>query len=100
MKEFSFKGDHHIYILGEGRLINLTAAEGHPSAVMSLSFCGQALACEYLVKKQSELTTKVITLPKEIDDYISLLQLEADGVSIDVLSDEQKNYLSSWESGT
>lgn len=102
-------GAKKIYILADGRLVNLAAAEGHPSEVMSLSFCGQALACEYLVKKSEErgvgsgagiLKPGVHTLPDEIDDYISALQLETMGVEIDKLTPEQKKYLASWENGT
>ncbi len=100
------EGFKKIYILADGRLVNLAAAEGHPSEVMSLSFCGQALACEYLVKKsgkghdKSEGAGSVHTLPAEIDDYISALQLKAMNVEIDQLTEEQKKYLTGWESGT
>jgi adenosylhomocysteinase len=93
-------GDKKIYILGEGRLINLAAAEGHPSDVMSLSFCGQVLACEYLVKNKGKLKAEVYQLPEEIDEYISELQLATMGVEIDELTPEQKKYLESWEEGT
>lgn len=89
-----------IYLVGEGRLANLAAAEGHPSEVMSLSFCGQALACEYLVKNKGQLEAKLYTLPPEIDDHISGLQLEAMGLKIDELSPEQIKYLNSWQEGT
>jgi len=89
-----------IYVAGEGRLVNLAAAEGHPSTVMSLSFCGQSLAVEYLIKNKGKLPIKVITLPKEIDEKISWLQLEAMNIKIDKLTEEQKKYLESWEEGT
>ena len=89
-----------IFVLGEGRLINLAAAEGHPSAVMSTSFCGQALACEYLVKNKGKLGVQVIQLPAEIDDMISRLQLADIGVSFDEMTAEQKKYMSSWQEGT
>jgi adenosylhomocysteinase len=89
-----------IFVAGEGRLVNLASAEGHPSEVMSLSFCGQALACEYLVKNKGQMKNEVITLPAEIDDYISRLQLTAMDCSIDSLTEEQKKYLSSWQEGT
>jgi len=89
-----------IFICGEGRLVNLAAAEGHPSEVMSTSFCGQALAVEYCVKNKSNLPVKVIQLPKEIDDNIAGLQLEAMNINIDELTEEQKKYLSSWQEGT
>jgi adenosylhomocysteinase len=81
-------------------LVNLASAEGHPSEVMSLSFCGQALACEYLVKNKGKMKNDVITLPPEIDDFISGLQLEAMGVAIDTLTPEQVKYLASWQEGT
>lgn len=100
MDQFSFEGGHHVYILGEGRLINLAAAEGHPSEVMSLSFCGQALACEYLVKHHKELGAGVHVLPEEVDQDISALQLEAMGLQIDTLTPEQADYLSRWDVGT
>ena len=104
MKEYTLSaktaGTKKIFVLADGRLVNLAAAEGHPSEVMSLSFCGQALACEYLVKNKRELKAGVHTLPEEIDDYISALQLKAMGVEIDALTEEQKKYLASWESGT
>jgi len=89
-----------LFLLGEGRLINLAAAEGHPSAVMSTSFCGQALACEYLAKNKGKLDIDAIELPGEIDDDIAGLQLEAMKINIDKLTDEQIKYLNSWEEGT
>ncbi|MDD3861747.1 MAG: adenosylhomocysteinase [Candidatus Gracilibacteria bacterium] len=100
MDEFVMANGKRVYILGEGRLINLAAAEGHPSEVMSLSFCGQAKACEYLVKNKGKLAPTVHTLPEEIDTYISGLQLKAMGIEIDKLTPAQQKYLSSWESGT
>ncbi len=100
LEECTLKNGKKVYVGGEGRLINLVAAEGHPSTVMSTSFCGQALAVEYLVKNKGNLSPKVITLPEQIDDEISTLQLEALGVKIDELTPEQKKYLSSWEEGT
>ncbi len=99
MEEYMI-GKRRIYVLGEGRLINLAAAEGHPSDVMSLSFCGQALACEYLVKNQGQLANGVHNLPEKIDTYISELQLKSMNVKIDKLTPEQKKYLASWEVGT
>ncbi|MFH1520184.1 MAG: adenosylhomocysteinase [Candidatus Micrarchaeota archaeon] len=89
-----------IYLCAEGRLVNLGAAEGHPSEVMSTSFCGQALACEFLVKNKGNLKPSVITLPEEVDEEIARLQLESMGVEIDVLTEEQKKYLASWQEGT
>ncbi len=89
-----------IFVLGEGRLVNLAAAEGHPSEVMSTSFCGQALACEYGVQNRGKMENKVLQLPVELDDDISGLQLTAMGIEIDELTQEQKDYLDSWEEGT
>jgi adenosylhomocysteinase len=89
-----------IFVCGEGRLVNLAAAEGHPSEVMSTSFCGQALAVEYCVKNKGKLPVSVIQLPEEIDDGIAGLQLAAMGIHIDDLTPEQIKYLGSWEEGT
>lgn len=89
-----------ILVAAEGRLVNLGAAEGHPSDVMSTSFCGQALACEYLAKNKGKLTPKVIQLPEKIDDDIAKLQLEAMGVKIDTLTSAQEKYMNSWQEGT
>lgn len=103
MEEFIIEKDGNekrIYLLGEGRLVNLAAAEGHPSDVMSLSFCGQALACKYLAENKDSLTSKVYQLPEAIDTYISTLQLNAMGIEIDELTPEQIKYLESWEEGT
>jgi adenosylhomocysteinase len=100
VEEFTLNNENKIIILAQGRLVNLAIAEGHPSEVMSTSFCGQALACEYLAKNKGKLKPKVIKLPKEIDNTISQLQLEALNVKIDSLSKEQIKYLESWEEGT
>jgi adenosylhomocysteinase len=89
-----------IFLCGEGRLVNLAAAEGHPSEVMSTSFCGQALACEYLAKNRGKLKNEVIVLPDEIDDNIAKLQLDAMGIAIDKLTPDQIKYLNSWQEGT
>ncbi len=89
-----------IFLCGEGRLVNLTSAEGHPPEVMATSFCGQALAVEYAVKNKGTMENKVILLPEEIDNHIAELQLEALGVEIDELTPEQIKYLESWEEGT
>jgi len=99
LDEYTLNGKK-IYVAAEGRLVNLAAAEGHPSTVMSLSFCGQSLAVEYLIKNKGKLEKKVITLPKEIDEKISWLQLEAMNIKIDKLTEEQKKYLESWQEGT
>ncbi len=89
-----------IYLCGEGRLVNLACAEGHPSMVMSLSFCDQALGVEWGVRNREALEPKVYKLPQEIDQTVARLQLEAMEVSIDELTPEQKEYLSSWQTGT
>ncbi len=99
MDEFVVSGKK-IFLCGEGRLINLAAAEGHPSEVMSTSFCGQALACEFLVKNKGKLKPEVILLPEEIDNKIAELQLEAMDIKIDTLTPEQIEYLNSWQEGT
>jgi adenosylhomocysteinase len=99
MEEYILDGKK-LFILGEGRLVNLAAAEGHPSEVMSTSFCGQALACEFGVKNKGKMDVKVLQLPPELDDEIAALQLKAMGVNIDTLTREQEKYLNSWEEGT
>lgn len=93
-------GGKKLYVCAEGRLVNLAAAEGHPSEVMATSFAGQSLACAYLVKNRGKLPPKVITLPAEIDDEIARLQLDAMGIRIDALTPEQEKYLHSWQEGT
>ena len=98
LDEYVLGSGKKIYLCGEGRLVNLAAAEGHPSEVMSLSFCGQALAAEYGAKKN--LGAGLHTLPEEIDRKIAALQLKAMDIKIDSLTSEQKKYLSSWEHGT
>ncbi|MCI0504232.1 adenosylhomocysteinase [Candidatus Micrarchaeota archaeon] len=99
LEEYDVNGKK-VFLCGEGRLINLAAAEGHPSEVMATSFAGQSLACEYLVKNKGKLKPGVLTLPSAIDDRIAELQLEAMGVRKDVLTKEQEKYLHSWEEGT
>lgn len=89
-----------ILVLGEGRLINLAAAEGHPSAVMDMSFANQALASEYLVKNQDNLDNKLQTLALEVDQEVAKLKLDSMGVSIDSLSSEMQEYMNSWKIGT
>lgn len=100
LDEYLLSSKKVIYVAGEGRLVNLASAEGHPSEVMSLSFCGQTLACEYLVKNKGKLEPGVHTLPGEIDDLISNLQLQSMELQIDKLTEEQKKYLASWQEGT
>ncbi|MBL8162384.1 MAG: adenosylhomocysteinase [Anaerolineae bacterium] len=93
-------GNKSLYLLGEGRLINLAAAEGHPASVMDMSFANQALGAEYMAKNASAMQPQVYTIPAEIDREIARLKLEAMGVKIDVLTPEQEAYLSQWEEGT
>jgi len=87
-------------LLGEGRLINLAAAEGHPASVMDMSFANQALSAEFIKKNSSKLENKVYKVPQKIDEQIADLKLKAMGVTIDKLTREQKRYLASWEIGT
>lgn len=100
VEEFTLKSGRRIYLLGEGRLINLAAAEGHPSAVMDMSFANQALSVEYLFKNAKRLDNMVYRVPEEIDREIARLKLKALGINIDRLTPEQKKYLKSWQMGT
>jgi adenosylhomocysteinase len=100
VEEFTMPDGRRIILLGEGRLINLAAAEGHPSSVMDMSFANQALAAEYLTTHGKGLSKAVHKVPAELDDRIALLKLEAMGIGVDTLTPEQRNYLSSWEMGT
>ena len=100
VEEFTLKNKRRIYILGDGRLINLAAAEGHPSSVMDMSFANQALCAEFVVKNHKKLQNEVYSVPAEIDRKIALLKLRAMGIKIDMLTAKQKNYLESWEMGT
>ena len=100
VEEYTLKNGKRIFLLGQGRIINLVAAEGHPSDVMDMSFAGHALCCEYLVKNYKKLKPDVYNVPKEIDDKISKLKLETMGVKIDTLTEEQEKYLSDWKEGT
>ena len=100
VEEFTMKNNKRVYVLGEGRLINLAAAEGHPSSVMDMSFANQALSAEYMMKNAKTLKVGVYKVPDKIDAMIAKLKLESMGIKIDKLTPEQKNYLSSWEVGT
>jgi adenosylhomocysteinase len=100
VEEFTLTSGKKINVLGEGRLINLAAAEGHPSSVMDMSFANQALCSEYLVREAKNLKKTVYTVPEEIDREIARLKLAAMGIKIDTLTAEQKKYLASWEMGT
>jgi adenosylhomocysteinase len=100
VEEYTLKDGRCLFLLGEGRLINLAAAEGHPASVMDMSFADQALCMEYLVKNRGKLEIKVHNVPEEIDKEVARLKLKAMGVVIDTLTAEQRKYLSSWEEGT
>jgi adenosylhomocysteinase len=101
VEEYRLKQNgNRIIVLGEGRLINLAAAEGHPASVMDMSFANQALSCEYLVKNQGKLAPGLHLLPEEVDMEIAGLKLEAMGIKIDSLTSEQIEYMNSWETGT
>jgi adenosylhomocysteinase len=97
--EYALHDGRKLHLLAEGRLVNLAAAEGHPSEVMDMSFANQALSSEYLVKNRG-LETRVYRVPKEIDELVAGLKLKAINVKIDVLTDEQKKYLATWDAGT
>jgi adenosylhomocysteinase len=100
VEEYSLKDGRKINLLGEGRLINLASAEGHPPSVMDMSFADQALSAEYLVKNHKSLEKKVYTVPAELDKRVAKLKLEAMGIKIDRLTPEQEEYLASWSEGT
>ncbi|MDY7022895.1 MAG: adenosylhomocysteinase [Cyanobacteria bacterium J06592_8] len=99
-QQYKLKNGKSVIVLGEGRLINLAAAEGHPSAVMDMSFANQALACEYLVKNKGKLEPGLYSIPTDVDQEIARLKLNAMGIYIDTLTDEQIEYTNSWTSGT
>ncbi|PZU98880.1 MAG: adenosylhomocysteinase [Pseudanabaena sp.] len=99
-QEYQLKSGKSIIVIGEGRLVNLAAAEGHPASVMDMSFANQALACEYLVKNKGNLPAGVVPIPKDVDQEIARLKLQAMGITIDTLTPEQVNYLNSWTEGT
>jgi adenosylhomocysteinase len=100
VEEFRLEDGRRIYLVADGRLVNLGAAEGHPAAVMDMSFANQAFAAEFVVKHAGELERKVYVVPEEIDREIARLKLEATGVEIDQLTEEQARYLASWDEGT
>ena len=100
VEEYQLRDGRKLYLLGEGRLINLAAAEGHPSAVMDMSFANQALSVEFLVKNQDKLEPGVYNVPRETDEEVGRLKLQAMGIQIDTLTPEQKRYQESWEEGT
>jgi adenosylhomocysteinase len=98
--EYHLQDGRRLCLLAEGRLVNLAAAEGHPSAVMDMSFANQCLAVEYLVRHGNELSHGVHPVPREIDEQVALLKLASMGIAIDSLTDEQQHYLVSWQEGT
>jgi adenosylhomocysteinase len=100
VEEFTLADGRRIYLLAEGRLVNISAAEGHPAIVMDMSFANQALSAEYAVKNAASLERKVYPVPTEIDDEIARLKLETTGTQIDRLTEEQAKYLASWDEGT
>jgi adenosylhomocysteinase len=100
VEEYKLKNGNRVIVLGEGRLINLAAAEGHPASVMDMSFANQALSCEYLVKNEGQLSPGLHLLPEEVDQEIASLKLAAMGVAIDSLTPEMIEYMNTWESGT
>jgi len=100
VEEFSMKDGRKLYVLGEGRLINLAAAEGHPASVMDMSFANQALSAEYMAKNHATMEKKVYSVPEELDKQVAKMKLESMGFSIDRLTPEQEEYLAGWSEGT
>jgi adenosylhomocysteinase len=100
VEEFRLRDGRRLFLLGEGRLINLAAAEGHPASVMDMSFANQALCAEYLVLQEKRLPIDVHTVPREIDQEVARLKLAAMNITIDTLTEEQERYLASWQEGT
>jgi len=100
VEEFELEGGKKLYLVADGRLVNLSAAEGHPASVMDMSFANQALSAEYVVMNAADLERRVYPVPSEIDSEIARLKLETMGVELDVLSEEQAKYLASWDEGT
>ena len=100
VEEYSLKDGRKLYLLGEGRLINLAAAEGHPASVMDMSFANQALSAEYVVKNHEQMENRVYDVPEDLDALIAKLKLRAIGIAIDELTEEQQTYLNSWTMGT
>jgi adenosylhomocysteinase len=100
VEEYTLVNGKRVYVLGEGRLINLAAAEGHPSSVMDMSFANQALSAEYIAQHHGQMRKEVYPVPEEIDRRIALMKLQSMGIRIDKLTAEQEKYLTSWEMGT
>jgi adenosylhomocysteinase len=97
LEEYVLDNGKSIYVIAEGRLVNLVAAEGHPSSVMDMSFANQALGIEFIVKNRGKLENKLYTLPRDVDEKIASLKLESMGIKIDTLTAEQEEYLNSWK---
>jgi adenosylhomocysteinase len=100
VEEFTLADGRRIYLIAEGRLVNLAAAEGHPALVMDMSFANQALSAEWVIANSATLERQVYVVPQDIDDEIARLKLETMGVAIDTLTEEQARYLASWDEGT
>jgi adenosylhomocysteinase len=98
--EYILDGGRRVYVLGEGRLINLAAAHGHPASVMDMSFATQALTTEWCVRQSGKLTAQVYDVPREVEDFVATLKLKTMGIAIDRLTAEQQKYLQSWTIGT
>jgi adenosylhomocysteinase len=100
VERFDMPDGRGLYLLAQGRLVNLAAAEGHPAAVMDMSFANQALSAEYVARTHEDLEPRVYTVPREIDDEVARLKLESLDVGIDELTDEQRRYMDTWDEGT
>ena len=100
LEEYVLNNGKSIYVLAEGRLVNLVAAEGHPASVMDMSFANQALGAEFIVKNKGKLENKLYTLPHHVDVEIAKIKLQSMGIEIDTLTDEQQKYLNTWNEGT
>jgi adenosylhomocysteinase len=98
--EFTLPDGRHLYLIGDGRLVNLAAAEGHPALVMDMSFANQALSAEWVVENGAALEHRVYDVPQEIDEEIARLKLATMGIEVDELTEEQARYLASWDEGT
>jgi adenosylhomocysteinase len=100
VEQFDMPDGRKLFLLAEGRLVNLAAAEGHPASVMDMSFANQALSAEFVAKNHGDLEAKVYVVPKHLDDEVARLKLASMGVAIDSLTPEQEKYLASWDEGT
>ena len=100
LEEYVLNNGKSIYVLAEGRLVNLVAAEGHPASVMDMSFANQALGAEFIVKNKGKLENKLYTIPHHVDVEIAKIKLQSMGIEIDTLTDEQQKYLNTWNEGT